>query len=62
MTLTVRFTPEQLRARGIAVDDLTLFWYDEDSKRWLPVPTTVDAAAQQASADHPLQRLAAERR
>jgi hypothetical protein len=54
LTITVSYTPEQLQARGLRADDLTLFWYDAAQTRWQPLVTQVDAAAQTASAsvDH----------
>ena len=54
LTLTVRYTPEQLQALGINEADLTLFHFDAAQQRWLPVPTMIDSAARTASArvDH----------
>ncbi|MBA3943797.1 MAG: hypothetical protein H0X37_04465 [Herpetosiphonaceae bacterium] len=64
VTLTVRYTPQQLQALHIAEDDLTLFWYDEQVNNpagkgghhaaWLPIATTLDRAAHTATAlvDH----------
>jgi len=50
LTVSVAYTPEQLRARRIAANALTLFWYDEEASRWLPLPTTVDEGSGVASA------------
>jgi RHS repeat-associated protein len=44
LTIRVRYTPEQLAARGIAESDLTLFYFDEEQSRWIPLPTTVEPA------------------
>jgi RHS repeat-associated protein len=54
VTIVARYTPEQLRARGISADDLTLAWFDPDAGRWREVPTALDLAAHTATAqvDH----------
>ncbi len=54
VTIVARYTPEQLRARGIVADDLTLAWFDPDAGRWREVPTALDLAAHTATAqvDH----------
>lgn len=65
VTVTARYTPAQLRARGIAEADLTLFWFDPDLVAtlpsgvvrhgdWVPIPTTIDARTHTATAsvDH----------
>jgi len=65
LTIAHRYTPEQLRARGIAEPDLTLFAYDPAATvtlpngvvqrgRWVALPTRVDTAAHTATAtvDH----------
>jgi RHS repeat-associated protein len=49
LTISVRYTPEQLLALGIAEADLTVFWYDEAARQWVPQPTTVDPASRTAS-------------
>ena len=61
LTLTVAYTPEQLRARGIAEGDLALFWYDPDAKwrqpdgtgkqgLWTRIETAIDPVHHTASA------------
>jgi hypothetical protein len=50
LTITVQYTPAQLRVRGITPGGLTLFWYDEDVQRWQPLDTTIDTQAQTAQA------------
>lgn len=61
VTVTLRYTPEQLRALGIAEANLSLFWYDPDATwpeggprapkgRWIAVPTVVDRKARTATA------------
>ncbi len=54
LAVAVAYTPEQLRARHLTANDLTLFWFDEDQGRWLPLPTTVDEGSGVATAtvDH----------
>jgi hypothetical protein len=65
LTLTMRYTPEQLVAHGLAESDLTLFWFDETEPvtqtddtvtygAWQTVPIALDGATQTASAliDH----------
>jgi len=54
LTLVARYTPEQLRARGLNEDDLTLAWYDADARQWRAVPTALDVATHTATAqvDH----------
>ena len=50
LTITVSYTPQQLQALNISEQDLTLFWYDESSSRWVALPTTVDPSNRKASA------------
>ena len=56
VTLTLRFTPQQLQVLGIPAEALRLFWFDADrvvdrGKRgvitgeWVPQPTVIDAEA-----------------
>jgi RHS repeat-associated protein/uncharacterized repeat protein (TIGR01451 family) len=57
LTVTVQYTPEQLRALGIGEENLTLFWFDEDQGeggRWVSLETQVDKTARKATArvDH----------
>ena len=54
LTLAVGYTPEQLRARGLNEDDLTIAWYDADAQQWRAVPTALDVATHTATAqvDH----------
>jgi RHS repeat-associated protein len=65
LTLTMRYTPEQLTARGLAESDLTLFWFDPTETvtqtddtvtygAWQTVPIAVDPATRTATAliDH----------
>jgi len=54
LTLAVGYTPEQLRARGLNEDDLTLAWYDADARQWRAVPTALDVTTHIATAqvDH----------
>ncbi len=49
VTISVRYTPEQLLALGIAEADLTIFWYNDATKIWEPQLTYLDAATQTAS-------------
>ena len=42
MLLNLRYTDEQLRALGISASDLTLMAYDETTKTWKSVETTLD--------------------
>ncbi len=59
LTLSLRYTPQQLQALDIAEDDLTLFWYNEalpnghgagTTGGWVTLPTTVDPRSHTASA------------
>jgi RHS repeat-associated protein len=54
LAITVRYTPEQLLALGIAEADLVLAYYDEQARQWIALPTTIDRAARTATApvDH----------
>ncbi|GAB4215086.1 MAG: carbohydrate-binding domain-containing protein [Roseiflexaceae bacterium] len=54
LTITQRFTPQQLAALGLDAATLSLFWLDEAKGAWVPIPTLVDEAAGTASAsvDH----------
>ncbi len=57
VTITVAYTPEQLRARGIAEADLTLYYFDEAAGKggqWIAVPTSLDTDRREATAsvDH----------
>lgn len=56
VTITVRFTPQQLEVLNIPAEDLTLFWFDESAPglqtvdtesqgAWVPLPTMVDITA-----------------
>ncbi|HEX6290957.1 MAG TPA: hypothetical protein VFZ66_17360, partial [Herpetosiphonaceae bacterium] len=49
VTITLRYTPEQLQALGTTEADLTIFWFDEAQQRWMPQPTEVDPQTQTAS-------------
>lgn len=45
LTITVKYTPQQLQAMGIGEEDLTLFWFDESQfgrGRWIAVDSKVD--------------------
>jgi len=61
LTITLNYTREQLQARGIGEHDLALQWFDPapvitqtdgtvTTGGWMTVPTTVDPAAQTATA------------
>jgi hypothetical protein len=65
LTLTIRFTPQQLRALNLSAASLALYWFDETAPvtgtgdvvrygDWVPLPTTIDAVAGTATAivDH----------
>lgn len=57
LSVSIKYTPEQLEALGIAEADLGLFWFDEQAGRrgaWVALPSTVDPASQTvtASVDH----------
>ena len=49
LTISVRYTPQQLLALGISEADVTIFWYDEEHQRWTPQPTTIDEKTHIAS-------------
>jgi RHS repeat-associated protein/uncharacterized repeat protein (TIGR01451 family) len=59
LTLTIHWTPEQLRVLGVAPDDLTILWFDDTAVVtdtagqtrqgvWRPLPTVIDAATRTA--------------
>jgi RHS repeat-associated protein len=61
ITLTLRYTPEQLQARGLAERDLTLFWFDPTTPitqtdgsvtlgAWQALALALDAATHTATA------------
>ncbi len=50
LTLTVAYTPEELRVLGMRESDLQLYWYDETALTWQALATTVDTVAHTASA------------
>ena len=65
LTIVAHYTPEQLRVLGMNPGILTLFWFDPARTEtradgtlitglWVPLPSTIDAAAQTvtASVDH----------
>ncbi len=54
LTIAVQYTPEQVQALGIQEDNLQLFWFDEQRRAWVVVPTRVDRATHTALAtvDH----------
>ena len=49
LSITWRYTPEQLLARGISAADLTVFWFNEDIKQWVTIPSSVDEQTQTVS-------------
>jgi hypothetical protein len=51
LTISVGYTPEQLDAVGISEGSLTIYWFDEQQRRWIPLPTDVDRTNQIASAE-----------
>jgi RHS repeat-associated protein len=57
LTITLNYTPEQIRVLGISEEDLTLFWFDENREGgagWVPVDTHVDSRTRTVTAqvDH----------
>ncbi|MFL5804112.1 MAG: Calx-beta domain-containing protein, partial [Roseiflexaceae bacterium] len=50
LSITVAYTPEQLQALGIAEDDLSLFQFDAQQRRWTAVGTNIDSQAHTATA------------
>ncbi len=65
LTITVRYTPQQLQARGLTEHSLQFFWFDPDARmtrsdgtlqhgQWVPMPTQVDPATHtaQMTVDH----------
>jgi len=60
VTLTLRFTPQQLQVLGIPAEALRIFWFDADRVvergksgviigEWVPQPTVIDAEAGMAT-------------
>ena len=42
LTLSMRYTPEQLEATGLSEADLSIFWFHPDAQRWVPVQSQID--------------------
>lgn len=50
LTLSVEYSEDQLRARGLVEGNLSLAWFNEQTMRWEAVATTVDSKTYTASA------------